>query len=193
MDGQNNLANRVTSFEGWSDTVRSALIWLGKADPIQAMLVARNEDPEQLRLLNLLTAWVAEIGFDEEKAITLSRLIIDYFDPMDGPYHSPNHPELHDALLAIAGRQTAGSDKIDIVNLGKWLGRFKGWIVGGLRLMNKQARGHPARWWVEHQEGLAGRRSYAEQVAMDAASDKTGDETGDETAPFSRPGGDGRP
>jgi hypothetical protein len=178
-------ASQVASFEAWSDIVRSALMWLGKADPVQSMMVARNEDPEQMRLLNLLTAWVADVGFTKE--IALSRLISDYFEPMDGPYHGANFPELHDALFAIAGKQSGGSEKIDVIRLGNWLRRLKGRIVGGLRFNNKTPSGHPARWWVEHQDGQAGQRRYAEQAAKDEAQTNEADQT----APFSRPGGDG--
>jgi hypothetical protein len=35
--GRPCMAPKLASFEGWSDTVRSALIWLGKADPVQSM------------------------------------------------------------------------------------------------------------------------------------------------------------
>ncbi len=45
--GRPNGAPRLASFEGWSDTVRSALIWLGKADPVASMELARAEDPER--------------------------------------------------------------------------------------------------------------------------------------------------
>ena len=45
--GRPNRAPRLASFEGWSDTVRSALIWLGKADPVTSMELARAEDPER--------------------------------------------------------------------------------------------------------------------------------------------------
>ena len=42
-------ARKLASFEGWSDTVRSALIWLGKADCINSMETSREEDPERRR------------------------------------------------------------------------------------------------------------------------------------------------
>jgi hypothetical protein len=53
-----HLAPRLASFEGWSDTVRSAFIWLGKHDPISSMGASRAEDPERTPLRALLTAWV---------------------------------------------------------------------------------------------------------------------------------------
>jgi hypothetical protein len=36
----------IASFEDWSDTVRSALVWLGCEDPAKSMEAARDDDPE---------------------------------------------------------------------------------------------------------------------------------------------------
>ena len=38
-----------------------------------------------------------------------------------------------------------------------------------LVLREKTTSGHPARWWVEHQDGQAGQYRYAEQAAKDEA------------------------
>ena len=35
--GRPGVLPRLASFEAWSDTVRSALVWLGKADPLDTM------------------------------------------------------------------------------------------------------------------------------------------------------------
>ena len=55
--GKPNPAPKLASFEGWSDTVRSALIWLGKEDPVKSMETARAEDPERIELSDMLEAW----------------------------------------------------------------------------------------------------------------------------------------
>jgi hypothetical protein len=44
--GRPNPPPRLASFESWSDTVRSALVWLGKVDPVESMELARADDPE---------------------------------------------------------------------------------------------------------------------------------------------------
>src|SRR4029079_3845618 len=46
MAGQPNRLLPLASFEDWSDKVRSALVWLGEADPIDTIALARAEDPE---------------------------------------------------------------------------------------------------------------------------------------------------
>ena len=38
-------------FEGWSDLVRNALLWLGEEDPVETVESARAEDPERQRLV----------------------------------------------------------------------------------------------------------------------------------------------
>ena len=49
--GHPDQAKPLASFEGWSNIVRSALLWLGKADPVTSMEYTRANDPkiEQLR------------------------------------------------------------------------------------------------------------------------------------------------
>ena len=37
----------VGSFQGWSDCARSALLWYGYADPVEAMTIAQAEDPDK--------------------------------------------------------------------------------------------------------------------------------------------------
>ena len=53
--GRPGLLPRLASFQGWSDTVRSALVWLGKADAIDSMVDTRAEDPQRAALSDLLT------------------------------------------------------------------------------------------------------------------------------------------
>ncbi|MBI4183755.1 MAG: topoisomerase, partial [Proteobacteria bacterium] len=60
--GQPDLAPRLASFEGWSNIVRSPLMWLGRADPVDTMEVARNEDPQLMLLRNMLSAWAEALG-----------------------------------------------------------------------------------------------------------------------------------
>ena len=44
--GRPNLLPQLASFGEWSDTVRSALVWLGEADPVKSMDTSRADDPE---------------------------------------------------------------------------------------------------------------------------------------------------
>jgi putative DNA primase/helicase len=55
--GRPNLAKKLASFEGWSDTIRSALMWLGIADPVASMDASKAEDPEAQELIAIMDAW----------------------------------------------------------------------------------------------------------------------------------------
>ncbi len=52
--GSPDTAPRLASFEGWSDTVRSALIWHGRADPVATTQQAQVDDPRLAELRAVL-------------------------------------------------------------------------------------------------------------------------------------------
>jgi len=106
--GRPNPLPRLQSFEQWSDTVRSALVWLGAGDPAGTMNRLRKADPVLASLTAVLHAWHAAFGFTPttgREAIEKASLI--------------ERQDLHDALMAIAGR----GGKIDARVLGHWLAR----------------------------------------------------------------------
>jgi hypothetical protein len=61
--GQPNLAPSLAGYEGWSDLVRSALMWLGEADPVNSIEVSRADGPIKVVLAQLLMAWADAIGY----------------------------------------------------------------------------------------------------------------------------------
>jgi hypothetical protein len=50
------------SFEDWSGTVRSALIWLGKADPCETVEELASDDPELAEMRAVYSQWWAHVG-----------------------------------------------------------------------------------------------------------------------------------
>ena len=54
----------LASFEDWSRLVRSALVWLGRADPVETMEAARAEDPELDDLRRVVAGWREAVGLD---------------------------------------------------------------------------------------------------------------------------------
>jgi putative DNA primase/helicase len=102
----------LQSFEEWSDTVRAALIWLDAGDPVATMDRLRNADPELANLTAALHAWRAAFGVSP----TTARAAITAAD---------DRPDLHDALMAVAGR----SGRIDGRVLGKWLAHHADRVV----------------------------------------------------------------
>ncbi len=138
----------LASFGPWSDSVRSALIWLGRADPVETMEVARAEDPERAALAELLSAWAASIGTGWEYRRTVAEVLkaVEERD-MQGAESEPpyRNPALRDAVLAIAPR-----GRIDPRSFGNWLRSRKGRIIDGLSLASKaDDHGHRAEWWIE--------------------------------------------
>lgn len=150
--GRPNKAPKLASFEGWSDTVRSALIWLGKEDPVKSMEFARQEDPELLELAEMLEAWSEVMGTGGESRAKLSDVLLRA-DAMcresEGGELTPTHARLNAALKVVGQRYLGKPTLPDARLLGKWLQRFKGRPVGGKKFMNLPDPKHGAQWWVE--------------------------------------------
>jgi len=147
--GRPNRAAPLASFEAWSDLVRSALLWLGKADPVDTMKGARADDPSRQTMAALFSAWRNAIGIEEGR--TSSEIIkLAYTksseDRGDGSGEvSWRYADLRETLLVVASRNGI----IDARELGKWLSRHRDRIAGGLRLEGRSdLHGHAARWWL---------------------------------------------
>jgi hypothetical protein len=114
----------IASFPDWSNTVRSALVWLGCADPVATMEQAREDDPELSELREVISCWHAHFG-DSPNAV---RTVIEQVSlkPQDeGHALDPTANALRDALYSIAGERGALNAK----RLGKWLMKSEGRIV----------------------------------------------------------------
>jgi putative DNA primase/helicase len=142
--GRPRVVAPLNSFEGWSDTVRSSLIWLVRADPVDTMESARKDDP-QLRAIEAVFGGLKEaIGVGKAKSVAE---IIECAQSRgawtDGS--QLQYPGLAEALLTVA----APRGSIDARELGKWFSRHKGRIAKGVRLEGQaDDHGHPARWWL---------------------------------------------
>jgi Bifunctional DNA primase/polymerase, N-terminal len=154
-------ADALASFQGWSDTVRSALIWLGKADLVASMEIARDNDPELNAVRDMLTAWSRTFGADKKYAVTLTNVIAKITKREKAnstyDYHESGgpppllYPELNDAIQAAAGKPRSPADAL---SLGTWLRDHKGRVVNvdgfDLRFCSEsRAGGGAAKWWVE--------------------------------------------
>jgi hypothetical protein len=153
--GRPGRAPRLASFEGWSDTVRSALIWLGKEDPVKSMESARAEDPERIELGDMLEAWGEVIGIGPGSRMRLAVVLAKALGTSrqaEGLDMEPTYPDFHAALQNMAQRsasRTGRSAPPDARMFGKWLQRFKGRIVNGKRFVVRPDEKHGSEWWVE--------------------------------------------
>jgi hypothetical protein len=152
--GRPDRAPRLASFEGWSDTVRSALMWLGKDDPVKSMEDTRAEDPERIELSDMLEAWAAVIGAGPETRMKLAAVLTKGLSMRREAVADlePTYPDFHAALFAMAQRNANRTGKSGPPNarmFGKWLQRFKGRIVNGKRFANLCDSKHGNEWWIE--------------------------------------------
>lgn len=146
--GQPNKLPPLASFEAWSDTIRSALAWLGRADPVETMKRVIDEDPDHQARVEFCRAWAALGGqprtvdqlieAGEVKAplnpattTSLSAVGVQYANP-----------QFRDALLEVAGfRGTIEKDR-----LAKWLRTNNGRVIEGHII--KKHKGRKALWSI---------------------------------------------
>ena len=102
----------LASFEDWSRLVRSALVWLGCADPVDTMEAGRADDPSRGSLRAIVAAWLTVIGAG--KPVTAGELRNAAGSSSDVDQN------LHKAISAVAC--APGRSEIDAVKLGRWLG-----------------------------------------------------------------------
>jgi hypothetical protein len=139
----------LASFEGWSDAVRSPLVWLDEADPVKSIDTARGGDAETTTLREMLSEWKAHFGAGQDHMVT-ARQVIDRCDENRQLYMSKDYifPKLRSAVLGVMPPQHRL--RPDVAALGKWLGRQTDRLVGGMRFRKEAATGwHSVLWWLE--------------------------------------------
>jgi putative DNA primase/helicase len=126
--GMPNRRQPLPSFGRWSDYVRSALVWLGCADPVASIETTRAEDPQRSELVAVVEAWAAVCP---NEPLTAAELV----EKAEG------NPALADALAAVASRR----GEIDTRVLGYWLRAQRDRVVGGWRIeLVTRGKGHRA-------------------------------------------------
>jgi putative DNA primase/helicase len=109
---------------------RSALVWLGQADPCKSMEQARDQDPELTTLREMLGLWEETVGLGLSYCETgrrvaeksSERTTQGRFQDQSGPLL---YPDFRDALLRVAGAR----GMVDTRKLGNWLRAHEGRIV----------------------------------------------------------------
>ena len=134
--------------------MRSALVWLGCADPVETLHEARAADPVRALLKNVLATWAGAIGVTIRSRVSVGELIRTAQErdvTHDGGYSDSydkdwKHPDLREALLDVADNKRGS---IDNRRLGVWLKAQKGKISGSLSLANDANEHGHNRWYVE--------------------------------------------
>jgi hypothetical protein len=149
--GRPNSAKRLASFEGWSDTVRSALIWLGMADPVQSMETIRADDPQLLEHRSVLIEMASIIGEGYSSRTTAAEILSEADEHGEGyDQVNPKWPGFNSAISAVA--KWRANQPSDIKKFGNWLKSKRDKIVDGL-VLRAENTGHGAKWYIERMEG----------------------------------------
>jgi putative DNA primase/helicase len=133
--GMPNRAPPLLSFEAWSHLVRSSLIWLGRADPVDTIKQLASIDPVREQCAKIFTAI---FRFFPGVHFTVSELLKADTESPDGA--------LGEALLVVA--RGKGFSSISPERLGRWLKRNAGRIAGGLKLVRLTDEGARAHTWL---------------------------------------------
>ncbi len=138
--------------------MRSALIWLGEADPVDSMEATRAEDPERVDLRGMMEAWVSEFKLGGEHRTTIANVVEAAMkmtpNPTTGFMTDPENAELHTACVAACEAMNGRRGHVDAKYLGLWLRGRKGRVIDGMRFVNNSAtkgtgKGTSTLWWVE--------------------------------------------
>ncbi len=161
-----NRLRDLASFDEWSMIVRSPLVWLGCADPVTTTETARAEDPVLSALSAVMNAWRDSVGLNKPLSAGDLKACADL----------PAYPELHAALLSVAGDRST----IDTRRLGHWLSKYKGRIVGGLKFEAHRDSHAKQNVWTLTSAGKAGDGGNVypltwETVSLDTAKEKMPD------------------
>ena len=136
----------MNSFGEWSSTVRSALVWLGRADPCETIAKVRTEDPELQKLAAFIAAAQPHFGgMDRAKpAREIAALGAKEGQSFGG--WRPVHPELNSVVMEFADR----GNVVNFRSFGKWLSKFRGRVVDGLCINSVYDRyAKIERWFIE--------------------------------------------
>jgi putative DNA primase/helicase len=131
------VCDPLGSYGKWTDMVRAPLMWLGQADPVASMEVARDEDPELASLRELFAQWQQHLAAQG----SLTALQIKETGCEQDTDRKPVRPEFNDLLTRIAGDRGAVSTN----RLGRWLHRNEGRVVDGRKLISMKTSDTKAR------------------------------------------------
>jgi putative DNA primase/helicase len=132
----------LPSYEGWSDIVRSPLVWLGYHDPVDTMEDIRGADPVRQVRGDVFAAWREELKVDEGY---LAGEVAELAEARFSYDQTFVRPKLRAALLPIVAKR-GRSDEVDPTRLGIWLKRNENTIVGRFKLTADRSDATRPRW-----------------------------------------------
>jgi putative DNA primase/helicase len=135
---------RIASFERWSDLIRSALVWLGWADPAASADAVKADDPTRNARRAIVTGWAETLqvgtGYTASEVIAAA----EEFDNVSGKYV---HAEFREALLEVA--KARNGERIDGKRLGWWLHATAKVVTGKYKLLADRSNPERTRWRIQ--------------------------------------------
>ena len=125
----------MNGFNDWSELVRGALVWLGRSDPLETQAQIESADPEREMLSGAMSSWWDCLG---DRPVTTS-------DLLQTSETSAQRVKMYQALVAAVN----GRHGINGRNLGKWLSKYQGRIVQGLKIVGRGTYNKQALWSVQ--------------------------------------------
>jgi putative DNA primase/helicase len=135
----------LASYEGWSDFVRSPLVWLGFRDPVETMESSRSADPVRQGRAALFTAWCDELGTDQ------AYLVSEIIERATARYsYNANlaRPALNAILVEKCQKLGALGGQISPERLGRLLAEYKNTIAAGVKLIADDANRKRVRYRI---------------------------------------------
>jgi hypothetical protein len=130
----------LASFSDWSLLVRSPLVWLGYADPVDTMDATRADDPSRGNLRAVVAAWLRVIG--PNKPTTAGEIIATASRTADDPERI-----LNSAISAVA--TSPGKSELEAMKFGRWLSRNKGRVIDSMKIFGERnTHSKQQVWWV---------------------------------------------
>lgn len=138
---ETTLLPPVAGFDLWSAYVRSPIVWLGRADPLDTQSRVIADDPEGQRRAAIFNAWHALSRGEEAKTRDVFVTTSEFTGADDE--REAALAALREGVPLPPGRQ---GDEARARALGNYFASAKGAIAGGLRLEGKKDR-KGFVWW----------------------------------------------
>lgn len=138
------------SFEGWSRSVREAIVWAGQADPgLTREELRRESDRDASALADLIAGW-KEVAAEHGGQCTVAQMLSE----LDGPANAGKHERLRAGLAELV--PTPPGKLPSPHRIGKVLAKFKGRVIRGRALVKASHRGmNGIAWRVDSVEPAA--------------------------------------
>ena len=141
--GRQYTGKRLGSFESWSETICGAIVYAGLPNPLETVLIVREQDNTGAIVRMLFDGLAAVAGVEGLS----SREILDGITS-DSAEDSECWEQLRAAFSEI-------TDKLTTRKVGNTLKRFQNRVCNGQRLVKKTGRSNLARWSVESLEPVS--------------------------------------